>query len=87
MLIQTIRNQILFTRLIKEFKIGWDLVKLPNHIVILESRIYVKIFKYIGTVCLFVMMSGIAKQFHLLIIYYIYTYSFLLLLYRLYLAM
>jgi hypothetical protein len=87
MLFKTIRNKILFSRVIKEFKIGWDLVKLPNHIVILESRISFRILKFIGAVCLFLMMSGIAKQFHLLIIFYIYTYSFLYSVYRLYLCL
>lgn len=32
------------------------------------------------------MMNGLAKQFHLLIIYYIYIYSLLFILYRLYLS-
>jgi hypothetical protein len=80
-------NKIVASRVYRECKIGWDLVQLPNHILKLESRFSVKILKIIGGFCLFLMMSGTANQFHLLIKYYIYIYSFFFILYRLYISM
>lgn len=66
-----------------EFKMGWSLSKLPDHILKIENNIYVKLLKLIGSVCLFFIVSGIAQQLNKLIFYYIFIFSFLYSLYRL----
>lgn len=69
-------------RAFNEFKSGWTLTKLPDHILKLEKNIYVKLIKILGPICVFLIFSGIAKQFHKLIFYYIFMFSFLYTLYR-----
>lgn len=73
----------LIIRGLNEFKMGWSLSKLPDHILILEKNIYVKLFKLIGGVCLFLIVSGTAQQYNKLIFYNIFIFSFLYSLYRL----
>ena len=70
-------------RAITEFKIGWSLSKLPAHIEVLENNIYIKLFKLIGGICLFLIVSGISQQFYILIFYIVFIFSFLYSLYRL----
>ena len=70
-------------RAINEFKIGWSLSKLPAHIEVLENNIYIKLFKLIGGICLFLIVSGISQQFDKLIFYIVFIFSFLYSLYRL----
>ena len=72
----------LIKRAINEFKIGWSLSKLPEHILNIEKNIYVKLIKILGPVCVFLIVSGIAQQFNKLIFYYIFMFSFLYSLYR-----
>ena len=60
----------LIKRAINEFKIGWSLSKLPEHILNIEKNIYVKLIKILGPVCVFLIVSGIAQQFNKLIFNY-----------------
>ena len=70
-------------RAILEFKNGWSLSKLPYNIEFYEKKLYIKIIKFIGAFCVFLIVSGIARQFHKLVFYYIVFYSILFSLYRL----
>lgn len=76
-------NKNLIFRAINEFKNGWNLPTLPDHIVILEKNIYVKFFKLIGAACLFLIVSGIAQQFNNLTFKCIFIISFVFTIYRL----
>ena len=72
----------LIKRALNEFKSGWSLSELPEHILKIEKNIYVKLIKILGPVCVFLIVSGIAQQFNKLIFYYIFMFSFLYSLYR-----
>ena len=72
----------LIKRALNEFKSGWSLSELPEHIIKIEKNIYVKLIKILGPVCVFLIVSGIAQQFNKLIFYYIFMFSFLYSLYR-----
>lgn len=73
----------LIIRAISEIKIGWNLSKLPDFIEVLESKMYIKLLKIVGGICSFLIVSGTYHQFHTLINFYIFTYSFVYLMYRL----
>nr|YP_009471403.1 hypothetical protein THMit_0004 [Trametes hirsuta]AVG72794.1 hypothetical protein THMit_0004 [Trametes hirsuta] len=76
-----IKQKIL--RAVMEFKIGWNLTQEPEFIQKYEKNIYFKIFKLIGAFCLFLVVSGIAREFNKLVFYYVITYSLLYSIYRL----
>ena len=80
-------NKSLVSRAINEFKIGWSLSKLPDHIIILEKNIYIRLIPMLGPVCVFLVVRGIAQQLHKLIFYYIFMFSFLYSLYRLFIVL
>jgi hypothetical protein len=81
------KNKFLINRAINEFKMGWSLTKLPEQLEKLENNKYVKIFKIIGGLCIFLIVSGISRQFKKLTFYIILTFSFLYSVYRLILVL
>ena len=58
---------------------GWAIPQFPDHILKIEKNIYVKLIKILGPVCVFLIVSGIAQQFHKLIFYYIFKCSSMML--------
>ena len=77
------KNKSLINIATSELKIGWYLSKLPDFIEVLESKMYIKLLKLVGGISLFLIVSGAYHQFHKLINYYIFTFSFVYLMYRL----
>lgn len=82
-----IKNKNLFRRFVFYFMEGWHLIKTPEHIVVYENKWRFKIFKMIGGICLFLIISGTARQLNTLLYLYVYIHSFSYVLYRLYLVL
>lgn len=55
-------NKTINQRIFYGIKSGWDLPTFPNHIIMRYKNIYVRIFKMIGGLSVFIMVSGIGKQ-------------------------
>lgn len=68
-------------------KEGWNTEILPEHVIKFDNKLRIKIFKYLGSFSMFLMMSGIAKQFNNFIFYSVFLISFVYILYRLYLIL
>lgn len=65
-------------------KTGWQIEVLPNHITKLENNFYIRIFKFIGGFCVFLIISGTASSLGNLILFYIISFvSFIFIIYRL----
>ena len=60
------KNKNLISRIWYGIKSGWSLPIYPEHIVKLENNLYVKIFKVIGGICLFSVISGISQQLNII---------------------
>lgn len=58
----------------------------PEWITELNSKMYFKVFKALGGLCVFLVMSGISQHFHMLIKYYIVTIIMIFSLLRIYIA-
>jgi len=64
-------------KFISGFKEGLNMNCLPDHILKIENKFYVKIFKSIGAFCIFLSVTKFSYQFPILITYLIYLLSFL----------
>ena len=63
-------------------KTGWQLPILPYHLIKIESNIYIRLFKFIGNIFMFLVMSHISFQFNTLVFYMIYIISLLFIIYK-----
>jgi hypothetical protein len=82
----TRKNSLMEMGIIKEIKYGWNMTKDPEWIIKLNSKRYFKVFRLIGASCVFLVMSGISQNFHMLIKYYIFTIILIFSLLRTYIA-
>lgn len=62
------------------------MTKDPEWIIELNSIMYFKVFRVVGGLCVFLVMSGICQHFHMLIKYYIVTIIMIFSLLRMYIA-
>jgi len=62
------------------------MTKDPEWIIELNSIMYFKVFRVVGWLCVFLVMSGICQHFHMLIKYYIVTIIMIFSLLRMYIA-
>jgi len=62
------------------------MTKDPEWIIKLNSKMYFKVFRLIGASCVFLVMSGISQNFHMLIKYYIITIILIFSILRTYIA-
>ena len=56
---------------------------LPEHITRLDNNFYIRIFKIIGGISVFIIISGIGSKLNKICLYLIFTLSILYILYRL----
>ena len=63
-------------------KSGWDLAVLPDHIAKLDNTIPIRIFKTIGGICVFIIISGYGSQLSKMFMYTIFAISLLYIMYR-----
>ncbi len=74
-------------RVFTELKSGWTLSKLPVQVEKYEQKLYIKLIKFIGAICVFLIVSGTAQQYNKLTFYIIFIFSFIYSLYRLFIAL
>ena len=55
-------KKTLFNRMIYGIKSGWNLPIYPDHIIALERKLYIRIFRFIGAICTFLQVSDLAKE-------------------------
>jgi len=72
----------LFNRITSSIKAGWAMPTLPPHVVSFDRRYSVRFFKFIGSLCIFFIVSGIGHNYNSLIYYSAICWSFLYILYR-----
>lgn len=77
----------IFSKIWINFKIGWNMPTLPEHVSNLDrTNIYVKILKITGPLCIFIFIMpagrGLIKQFNDIVYYVIFVVSLLYILYR-----
>ena len=58
-----LKKESFFSKAYREIKIGLTLPTLPDHILKFEKKIYVKIFKVIGAICMYLILSRLHKEF------------------------
>ena len=75
-------NKNYLSRIVYGIKSGWRLSILPNHILKIDSNIYVRIFKLFGAFFIFFMVSGISRNYNTIIFYIAAIWSLLYILYR-----
>ena len=63
-------------------KSGWDMPILPDHIIKLDRNIYIKLLKITRPLSIFIIISGIGKQFNDIIYYFIFVVSLLYIFYK-----
>ena len=68
-------NKTLRKRIWSGIKDGWNIPTLPEHISKLDNNLFVKIFKFIGGLSVFIIVSGIGSQLNR-IFFLIYNYYF-----------
>ena len=73
----------LISRIWYGIKSGWQLPSLPDHIIKIDRNLYVRIFKGIGAVCVFLIFNATPHQYPKPYFYIIFLFSFLYSLYRL----
>nr|YP_010759098.1 hypothetical protein QEO35_mgp21 [Hericium alpestre]WEX32012.1 hypothetical protein [Hericium alpestre] len=76
-------NKNLRSKLWSCIKFTWYLESVPPHISKLDNNIYIKIFKFIGSFCMFIIISGIGFKLERLPFYIIWLVSILYIIYRL----
>ena len=52
----------LIKRALNEFKSGWSLSELPEHILKIEKNIFVRIFKLIGAFFVYILVTGLGQN-------------------------
>lgn len=75
-------NNKVISRMWLGLKSGWDLPILPEHISKLDSNIYIRVFKFIGTISMFIIVSGIGFQFNPILFYIFIILSMSYIFYR-----
>jgi len=81
----SLKNNKFLKRVFFGIKSGWELPILPEHISKMDKNIYVRIFKIIGAISVFIILSKIAgppAKLNDLIYYVIFTISILFILYK-----
>ena len=81
----SLKNNKFLNRVFFGIKSGWELPILPEHISKMDKNIYVRIFKIIGAISVFIILSKIAgppAKLNDLIYYVIFTLSILFILYK-----
>ena len=71
------------SRIFYNIKAGWKIPVLPEHITRLDNNFYIRIFKIIGGISVFIIISGIGSKLNKIYLYLIFTLSILYILYRL----
>ena len=71
------------SRIFYNIKAGWNIPVLPEHITRLDNNFYIRIFKLIGGISVFIIISGIGSKLNKIYLYLIFTLSILYILYRL----
>ena len=71
------------SRIFYNIKAGWNIPVLPEHITRLDNNFYIRIFKIIGGISVFIIISGIGSKLNKIYLYLIFTLSILYILYRL----
>jgi hypothetical protein len=74
--------KITFVKLLSAIKGGWELPILPNHIEKLERNIFIKMFKLIGSISIFIIISKIGNKLNDSIYYFIFSISILFIFYK-----
>ncbi len=74
---KTVLNKIWFG-----IKSGWQLPILPEHISKIDNNIFVRLFKLIGSISVFIIISKIGSNLNDLIYYVIFTISIVFILYK-----
>lgn len=77
------KNTTLLHRIYFGIKSGWSLPIYPAHILEIDSSIYLRIFKALGALCTFMLVSGIIKQFDYILFLITIIISISYLIYRL----
>ena len=77
-----INKKKIYTRIIFGIKSGWNLPILPDHIIRLNQKSYVILLRLLGPLSMFIMISGICKQFDDIIYYTIFVISLFYILYK-----
>lgn len=65
------------------FKAGWAIEVLPQNISNLDNNLYTRIFKGIGGICMFIVVSGIASKLNSIYFYIAAVLSLLYIIYKL----
>ena len=71
------------SRIFYNIKAGWKIPVLPEYITRLDNNFYIRIFKIIGGISVFIIISGIGSKLNKIYLYLIFTLSILYILYRL----
>ena len=71
------------SRIFYNIKAGWNIPVLPEHITRLDNNFYIRIFKLIGGISVFIIISGIGSKLNKIYLYLIFTLSILYILYSL----
>ena len=64
-------------------KLGWNDPILPDYILKIDNNVYVKIFKFLGAFCIFLVISGAIKQYNTIMYCIILSCSLVYTIYRL----
>nr|UDY67682.1 hypothetical protein [Ganoderma lingzhi]UDY67716.1 hypothetical protein [Ganoderma lingzhi]UOL49760.1 hypothetical protein [Ganoderma lingzhi]UOL49980.1 hypothetical protein [Ganoderma lingzhi]UOL50233.1 hypothetical protein [Ganoderma lingzhi] len=75
-------KKTLQSRVWTSIKAGWNLSILPDHINKLENSLSVRIFKTIGGICVFLIISGVGSNFNKIFLYLIFILSILYIIYK-----
>nr|YP_009493230.1 hypothetical protein [Ganoderma calidophilum]AWJ64025.1 hypothetical protein [Ganoderma calidophilum] len=75
-------KKILRSRILYNIKAGWNISVLPEHITRLDNNFYIRIFKIIGGISVFIIISGIGSNFNKIYFYIIFAISMLFIIYR-----
>jgi hypothetical protein len=76
------KNKTILNRIWFGIKSGWDLPILPIHISKIDNNIYVRVFKIIGAISVFIILSKIGSKLNDFIYYIIYAISIFFILYK-----
>lgn len=81
-------KKTLTSKIISGIKSGWELPILPDHILKLDQNRYVKIFKFIGSICVALILSKIGEQLpiHNIFYYILYIINMIYILYKIVLS-
>ena len=71
------------SRIFYNIKAAWNIQVLTENITRLDNNFYIRIFKLIGGISFFIIISGIGSKLNKIYLYLIFTLSILYILYRL----